>query len=164
MATGLKIAFALLIVVPFGRAQIMSPTEYSGFLKRLDADATRWQKHVSTLRVESIPVSYAEGKFIKSTQDDASRNIDEIRRLIGKELVRARLSTEIEIADRLVSAFLEISNLNGWAFRLAPDSTEHWRDETTTDSGDLTVYKLDLIKHITATADELQNKAEKCNP
>jgi len=164
MKSGLKSLVVLLLLVTSAWAQMMPHAEYQNFLKKLDADTARWQKQLNAFHVEDLPVSYVEGKFVKASQDDASKNFDSIHEVIGQELVRPRLSVEIEIAGHLESAFLELTSLNGWAFRLAPQASERWREEAAGNTGELMLYRVSMVKHVTAYADELQRKAEKCSP
>jgi len=87
MKSGLKLR-VLLLLVPSGWAQMMPHAEYQSFLKKLDADTARWQKHLNALQIETFPVSCAEGKFTKKLQDDASKNIASIHEMIWQELSR----------------------------------------------------------------------------
>ena len=160
----LNVVMALLLFASFGRAQVMSTTEYTDFLKRVDADVVRCQKRLNTLSVEALPVSYAEGKIIKSQQESTSRSLDTIHKLIGEELVLHRLSTEIKIADDLENVFGSLISLAGSANTLSTEASHNWLEATAGNTSEVAIDKITLVKHLTAKADELENKAERFRP
>src|SRR5215469_7675552 len=94
-----RLVLILLLLVVSATAQLMPDAEYQNSLKRIDADIPRWQKQLSAFDVESLPVSNAEG--IKASQYDLVKDLDSIHEMIGQELIRRSLSTEIKLTDRL---------------------------------------------------------------
>ena len=160
----LKIILTLLILIPFGRAQVMSPSVYTKFLKRLDGEVLHCKTRLNALRVESLPVSYAQGKFTKEQKDSVSKELDRIHGLIGDELARNRMSTEIKIVDGLGSVFTGLVTLASWADKLSPEASENWLHGTSRNSADIAIGKIAMVDHLTAKADELQSNTEKCKP
>jgi hypothetical protein len=82
-------------------AQVMSRSEYQSFIKRFDANIPQWQRVFGSLNVDDLPVSYAIGRLIAGNQEIALKNLEQIHKVIVRELIQPRLSHQILIDTSL---------------------------------------------------------------
>jgi len=162
----LDVCFAvfLLLSCSIAAQTTMPHADYETLLRKIDGDIPRWQMQVSRFHVEDFSVSFVDGKFTQELRDDAARGFESLRELIASDLAQRRLSTEIQISQHLNLAAEHMQDLSLFAFKHASSKiADEWSNDAAASDGALRVYELSLTEQLSAYADELQRKAEKCS-
>src|ERR1700730_1208094 len=91
---------SLFIVLPCS-AQMMSPSAYREFLKRLDISVAKWHHQVDSLNVEKLNVTFSIGKTIEHQKDAALQHLGLIHQLISRQLIKDFISNDISMEGSL---------------------------------------------------------------
>ncbi|HYU48210.1 MAG TPA: hypothetical protein VEK84_18775 [Terriglobales bacterium] len=150
--------------MPFesANAQMMSASDYQGFLKRLDATIPQWEKALTGLKVDELNIAYSVGSLIAENQRLALQKLAAMRPIIRTEYDHPRLSNEMSILDSLNDVTSELSRMS----QFLPESqqTSKWIASTATPTvSDIAKFLSPLMDHVYAYADYLQARAEKCS-
>ena len=158
-------AFALLslllvVVSPCG-AQMMDPSEYRSFLKRLDASAAEWREQFEALHIERLNVTYSLGKKLEAQKKIGLTSLTRIHDTIDRQLTKDSLSDDVRLQEYLDM----VHTVLGDTVSSLPDNaqTVHWAKAIPSQVEQMSSYESPLRKHVLAYADQLQEKAAKCS-
>jgi len=151
--------------MPFesANAQMMSASDYQGFLKRLDAAIPQWEKALREVKIDELNVVYSVGNVIVENQRLALQKLALMRPITKAEYDHPRLRNEMSMLDSLNDVTSELSGMS----HFLPESpqTSKWVASTATPTvSDIAKFLSPLMDHVFAYADNLQARAEKCSP
>lgn len=155
---------AVLSLMIFGTccfAQIMNPSEYREYLKRLDVQAEHWQDQIGAINIEKIKVDYSVGKQLAQAQQIASKNIAFVRNSVRLQHSHDSLTNDIQIENSLTDANSMLNVLDD----LMPENGEgvYWARTLTPLMKEIGEVDFQLRKHVAAHADLVEAKADKCS-
>jgi hypothetical protein len=141
-------------------SQMMDPSEYRGFLKRLDASAAEWREHIEKLNVEQLNVTFPIGKRIEESKEICLRNLADLHAVIGGQLTTDMLSQDVSLSESLE----DVSEMLGLILSDIPASEQsvQWARQLPSLDKEIASYRRTLRKHISTYANQLQLKAAKC--
>ncbi len=85
----------------------------------ISRDAPKWQKVIDSVKVESLPITYADGKQIAESRDIVTRDLGQLQQFSDEALRTGRLVADIS----LLSAIQEFqSQMQQFASLLLSDS------------------------------------------
>jgi hypothetical protein len=153
-------AFALLPLLVFlglpCAAQIMDPSEYKGFLKRLDASAGQWQEQIEKLNVEQLNISFSTGKRIEESKEVGLRNLADIHAVIAKHGDIDFLGEDFDLLESLE----DVSEMLGVILSEIPanEQSVQWLRPLPSLEKEIASYRRPLRNHISKYANQLQLK------
>ena len=162
MRRKVELLIMLLVLIPSAKAQVMPPSTYQAFLKRMDMSASRWQEPFAALTAADLSVSSSAGGVISGNRELGIGNIGVIHERIRRELLHPRLSNEISIRDALADIISALESIP----QFLPDTprSTRWIEQATPITKDIAAYRGALQTHVSSYADQLQEKAERCSP
>lgn len=113
-----RVVALTLLLAPVGYIQAQSRaanvTAFRASLQRFQSHSAEWWSTLAKIKVEELPVSYAEGSVIERDKGIAARNLDLMSKLSARVLKTGRLSDEInllEVTHEMSSQLQGISTL-----------------------------------------------------
>lgn len=96
-----KFAILVLVLADVGCLQAQAPgsnaAAFRASLQRFQSQTVKWQNDLARIKVEELPISYAEGKAIDQNKDVAALNLDLLSKLSARVLNSGHLSDEINL-------------------------------------------------------------------
>jgi hypothetical protein len=145
----------------YGQIRMMDKSSYRDHLKQLDETTQRWGKQIASIDLEKMKVSYATGRIFDRTRGIISKNVGFMHTFITRQLAAETLSNDITIEDTIS----DIVSSSDMLITLLPETQEgvYWTRTLAPLSNEMGELQLPLRKHISAFADKIELKAERCS-